>query len=303
MIVSFISSGIYRYLEPVVGWTTKMTTETQLRIITENYTGIPKRDKYRQPGRENAVGKGDKVEPEELRFIYKLVIDGYSDAAILDEYSRLHEAGQHDFPLRTSEEFIIDRRREMEVAVQILKDGIKTIISPLIAKQKEEHQIQLREISAMLLQDNLNTVEEASTAGIYGLRQNSMFRCRYNIRDRNNRTVPVSRYQLFNMFRKNVETACQRYTQFVFYECYIPHLKHEIPEIDEEGFWPQVERQPYEVITAIKELVKIERLGGVCPLCNDYESKIPPFIRTIFDEDMVPPVSSAEDYAELSASN
>jgi hypothetical protein len=280
-----------------------MTTETQLRLITENFQGIPKKVKSRQRDWEAAREQGVKIEPEELRFIYKLVIDGYSDAAILEEYINLHEAGKLDFPLRNSEEFIEDRRQEMEVAVQILKDGIKTMIQPLIAKQKEEHQIQLSEISAVLLQNNLNTVEESSSMGVYGLRQNGMFRYRYTIRDQNNRTVPLSRYQLFNMFRKNVETACQRYTQFVFYECYIPHLKHEIPEIDEEGFWPQVERQPYEVITAIKNLTKLDMLRGVCPLCNDFESKIPPFIRPILDNDMALPVGSVEEYQELSVSN
>jgi hypothetical protein len=280
-----------------------MTTETQLRLITENFQGIPKKVKSRQRDWEAAREQGVKIEPEELRFIYKLVIDGYSDAAILEEYINLHEAGKLDFPLRNSEEFIEDRRQEMEVAVQILKDGIKTMIQPLIAKQKEEHQIQLSEISAVLLQNNLNTVEESSSMGVYGLRQNGMFRYRYTIRDQNNRTVPLSRYQLFNMFRKNVETACQRYTQFVFYECYIPHLKHEIPEIDEEGFWPQVERQPYEVITAIKNLTKLDMLRGVCPLCNDFESKIPPFIRPILDDDMALPVGSVEECQELSVSN
>jgi hypothetical protein len=264
---------------------------------------MPKRVKSRQPDREDTREKSMKIEPEELRFIYKLVIDGYSDAAILDEYASLYEAKKLVFPLRTSEEFIKDRRQEMEVAVQILKDGIKTMIKPLISRQKEEHQTQLREISTLLLQDNLSTVEEASSTGVYGLRQNGMFRYQYTIRDRNNRTLPLSRYQLFNMFRKNVEAACQRYTQFVFYECYIPHLKHEIPEIDEEGFWPQVERQPYEVITAIRELTKLAMLKGVCPLCNDFESNIPPFIRPILEEDISPPVVSIEEYRELSECN
>ena len=270
-----------------------------MRIITENFQGIPKKSKFHRPDREDAREGSHKIEPEELRFIYKLVIDGYSDAGILDEYASLHQSGRLEFPMRYGEEFIKDRRQEMEVAVQILRDGIMTIIKPLIAKQKEEHQIQLSEISAVLLQDSLNTVERTSNTSVYGLRQNGMFRYQYTLRDRNNKTLPLSRYQLFNMFRKNVETACQRYTQFVFYECYIPHLKHEIPEIDEEGFWPKVERQPYEVISAIRDLTKLDTLKGVCPLCNDFESKVPPFIRPIFNGDIDQSIPSREEYQEL----
>jgi hypothetical protein len=266
-----------------------MAVETQPRlslIFTETREDMPA-DKVRSDmtGQRQVMINRDKVSPEELRFIYKMVIDGYNDADILHEYASLNEAGNLEFPLRTSELFISDRRQEMEVAVQILKDGIQTMLQPLIAKQKEEHQTQLAEISAMLLQNNLKTVEECSSTGIYGLRRNGMFRYRYQMKDHSNRTIQLSRYQLFNMFRKNVETACQRYTQFLFYECYIPHLKSEIPEIDEEGFWPQVERQPFEVISAIKDLTRLETLRGVCPLCNDFEAKIPPFIRPMFSEE------------------
>jgi hypothetical protein len=262
-----------------------MAVATQLRLVlAETKENTPEKDQSIMLDRREMTIENDKVSPEELRFIYKLISDGYSDRDILGEYASLNDAGNLEFPLRNSEDFISDRRQEMEVAVQILKDGIQTMLQPLIAKQTEEHQTQLSEISAMLLANDLNTVEEVSSTGIYGLRKNGMFRYRYQIRDSHNRPIQLSRYQLFNMFRKNVETACQKYTQFVFYECYIPHLKNEIPEIEEEGFWPQVERQPYEVITAIKDLTKLKTLKGVCPLCNEFESKIPPFIRPIFDE-------------------
>jgi len=259
---------------------------TQLKLVlAEPEEDAPEKNQTIMLDRREMADTDEKVSPEELRFIYKLVIDGHSDTDILREYSNLKDAGKLAFPLRTSEGFINDRRQEMEVAVQILKDGIQTLLQPLISKQVEEHQTQLSEISNMLLQNDLKTVEEVSSTGIYGLRKNGMFRYRYQIKDAYNRTMQLSRYQLFNMFRKNVETACQKYTQFVFYECYIPHLKSEIPEIEEEGFWPQVERQPYEVISAIRELSKLGRLGGVCPLCHDFESKIPPFIRPVFEEE------------------
>jgi len=57
------------------------------------------------------------------------------------------------------------------------------------------------------------------------------------------------------------------------------------------------------VIAAIRELTKLDMLRGVCPLCNDFESKIPPFIRPIFEEDIEEPTPSREEYQELSARN
>ncbi len=263
-----------------------MSMGTELKLVLEDTKkGTQEKVQPIMLDRREMMGKNEKAGPEELRFIYKMIADGYSDTDILREYVKLNDEGNLAFPLRDSEIFICDRRQEMEAAVQILKDGIQTLLQPLISKQLEEHQTQLSEISAMLLGKGLRTVEEASSTGTYGLRMNSMFRYRYQIKDSNNKTIQLSRYQLFNMFRKNVEAACQKYTQFVFYECYIPHLKNEIPEVEEEGFWPQVERQPYEVLTAIKNLNELETLKGVCPLCNDFESKMPPFIRPIFEEE------------------
>ena len=174
-----------------------MAVATQLRLVlAENKEDVLEKGRTIMLDRGEMMNKNDKVSPEELRFIYKLVSDGYSDADILREYASLNDTGSLEFPVRNSEDFINDRRQEMEVAVQILKDGIQTMLQPLISKQQEEHQTQLSEISAMLLQSDLNTVEECSSTGVYGLRKNGMFRYRYQIKDANNRKIQLSRYQL-----------------------------------------------------------------------------------------------------------
>ena len=78
---------------------------------------------------------------------------------------------------------------------QLKERGINcTIVNPadVPTKQKEEHQNQLSEISKVLLGNDLNSVEESSSIGLYGLRQNGMFRYQYVIKDHNNRTVQLS---------------------------------------------------------------------------------------------------------------
>ena len=89
-----------------------------------------------------------------------MIFEGSSDSDILNEYIHLRDIGELNFPLRTDAGFIKDRRREMEIASEVLKDSIKKIVKPFILKQREEHYAQLADISAILLRNNLNTVIE-----------------------------------------------------------------------------------------------------------------------------------------------
>ena len=211
------------------------------------------------------MSKKGKIEPEELRFIYKLILEGRSDSDILNEYRCLSDIGQLDFPLRTDDSFVKDRRLEMEVASEVLEDSIKKMMGPFILKHREDHFTQLAEISVTLLQNNLRTVARTEE-------MDNATESRYIIKDNRNTPIELNRWQLVTLFRENVEAACERYTIVVFYQYYIPHLKASMPEMETEGFWPEVEKQPYEVITRIKELVKRKEHKGTCPLCRDLES-------------------------------
>jgi hypothetical protein len=222
-----------------------------------------------------------KIEPEELRFIYKLIFEGSSDSDILNEYIRLNDIGELNFSLRTDAEFIEDRRREMEIASEVIKNSLKKIVKPFILKQREEHYAQLADISAILLQNNLNTVIERQSEAIYGFRSEEINRPRYIIKDSNNIPSQLNSVKLIDLFRKNVEFACKRYTYQFFYDCYLPHIKAEMPEMEiNGGFWPQVEKQPYEVIKTIEELAKRQEFKGTCPLCSEMEAQLLQFVRS-----------------------
>jgi hypothetical protein len=130
-----------------------------------------------------------------------------------------------------------------------------------------------------LLQNNLASVVESSGEAIYGFRNKGAYISGYTIRDSHNIPIQLSRLQLVNLFRKNVEEVCERFTYTFFYDCYVPHLKAEMPEMEAKGLWPQVEKKPYDVITTIKGLAKSKGLQGICPLCSDPESQLPPLIR------------------------
>ena len=60
---------------------------------------------------------GFKPTPEELRFVYKMILEGYNDKDILNEYCHLYEIVQLKFPLRSDERFIKERRKELAAAL------------------------------------------------------------------------------------------------------------------------------------------------------------------------------------------
>ncbi len=230
------------------------------------------------------MNENGKIEPEELRFIYRLIFEDSSDSDILNEYIHLDDIGELNFPLRTDAGFIKDRRQEMAIASEVLKDSIKKIVKPFISKQREEHYAQLADISATLLRNNLNTVIERQGEAIYGFRSEEIYWPRYTIKDSNDTLIPLSRLKLIDLFRKNVEFACKQYTFPFFYDCYLPHIKAEMPDMEVNGgFWPQVEKQPYEVIKTIEGLAKREEFKGSCPLCSEMETQLLQFISSKYD--------------------
>ena len=97
----------------------------------------------------------EKIEAEELRFIYGLILDGWTDSEILNRYVSLKNHGELDFPQRIDVSFIKDKRNEFEIAAEVLKDGIKKIVNLIRTNGKDEHLSRISDVSAILLQDNL----------------------------------------------------------------------------------------------------------------------------------------------------
>ena len=229
--------------------------------------------------RDIAVSEEEKMTADELRFVYGLILDGHSDSDILNEYASLEGKGRFDFPRRNDENFVRSRRREMEVASDVLKDSIKKIVGMLMPRRKDEHLAQITEISAVLLQGNLGTVTVFGNVNQFG------YASKYTIRDGGKVPVNLNTSQLIEMLRKNVREATERYGTYFFYDCYGDHLNASMGEKMEAvgGFWPAVESRPYDVIKAAKSIMENKQLAGMCPLCQ-VENQLPPFIKTAYSD-------------------
>jgi hypothetical protein len=86
------------------------------------------------------MGQGQSPTSEELKFIYNLLRQGYSDADIIRQYRELKQKGKlGSLPERQDIRFIRQRRKEYEVARTVLEPHLQKLADPIIAKAREEH--------------------------------------------------------------------------------------------------------------------------------------------------------------------
>ena len=170
---------------------------------------MPDRETDRLSLRDMPMNRNVAIGPEELRFVYKLILEGSSDSEILNEYTTLRNRGKPGFPLRTDVGFVRDRRIEMEAASEVLKDSIKRIVQPFVLNQKKRHFAQLAEISTVLLQNDLGRVTESESEAVYGFRSSAVYKPRYTVRDSRSIRVERNSRELVSLLRESIDTACK----------------------------------------------------------------------------------------------
>jgi hypothetical protein len=93
------------------------------------------------------MGKGQAPTPDELKFIYSLFSEGYSNADILKRYEELERHSKlGSLPFRYDIRFIRQRRKEYEAAREILKSRIEQQLDPTLAKARKDHIDEIRKV-------------------------------------------------------------------------------------------------------------------------------------------------------------
>jgi hypothetical protein len=235
--------------------------------------------------RVDTMNENELLGTEELRYIYKLILDGRSDSDILNMYVTLKDKGEDAVPFRADIDFIKNKRKEMEIVSEVLRDSLKEIVNISVPKQREGHLAQIIEVSAILLESNLNTIVEYPGGVSGGPVSKYAGAPVYTIKDRNDIPARLNRMELIEIFTKNVDKAVKMHGVSFFYDCYASHLQATIGKEMEEvgGFWPEVEKNPYKVIKAIVEIADRKGIKGMCPVCN-METQLPPFLKTIYSD-------------------
>ena len=97
------------------------------------------------------MSKGNQPTSEELKFIYKFLDEGYSDADILSKYDELKRHGKlGSLPYRYDPRFPRQKRKEFEAAKKVLEGKYKRQENPAIIKALDEHFTKIKEIVTRL---------------------------------------------------------------------------------------------------------------------------------------------------------
>ena len=212
------------------------------------------------------MSRNPKPTAEELKFVYQLILNGYEDADILAEYARLYDDGRLMFPYRTDKRFIRECKKELETALEVAQEHLKKKVDPIIVKRKEEHFGDLADIAKSLLANGLDSV---SCPGWTTKRSRQV---KYVIPNENAASGydELTKEQLASRLNSNM-AAILREKDWVFRQCFIPHLKSELPgELKTKLFYEIIEERPYQVIEILRVLAARKTFKGTCPVCEDW---------------------------------
>jgi len=214
------------------------------------------------------MSRNPKPTAEELKFVYRLVLNGSEDSDILAEYARLYEAGRLMFPYRSDKRFIRECRKTLEAALEVAQEHLKKQVDPTIVKRREEHFTDLADVAKSLLANGLASVSSP------GWTTNQSHQAKYLLPSANAASGydEMTKEQLASQLNSNMATILKEKDWFFRY-CFIPHLKSELSEELQTGLFSKtVDEQPYELIETLIVLAARGIFKGTCPVCEDWSS-------------------------------
>jgi len=200
------------------------------------------------------MSRNPKPTPEELRFIYDLIIKGYDDTDIIEEYTHLYEQSQLPFPLRGDKRFFQDRRKELASAREVLQDNLKAV-DPIATKRKDEHFNYLAEIVSSIAPEKTAVIETVGSE--------------YAIRGANGKQTKLTKEQLTRSIKEFLKQAAKQYGHTDVCEYLIPHLEAEIAETTGKELNTFITENPLKFYKSLRLLADKRIFKGKCPFCRE----------------------------------
>ena len=153
----------------------------------------------------------------------------------------------------------------------IVQQPIHKEFDPIIVQRRDQHFIKLGSIAESLLANDLNSVvprgwtinRDTASGG-----QNKSLQVRYIITSEGVYSE-LTNEQLSALLQNNINITMRK-DEWFFRDCFIPHLKSELPEeLKTELFFKVVEKQPYQLIDTLRVLAARKTFKGICPVCAD----------------------------------
>ena len=178
-----------------------------------------------------------------------------------------------EFPdeLSLPDERTIRRWREAEPVIHFNQEQERTHSS--VSENLKEHNEQLAGVANMLLANDLDRVIEGVTiTSITASGEPKESRqVEYIITNGSNYDSPpydLTKEQLSVQLEQNIDFAIHEYTDWFFYQCFLPHLRSELSEeLKSKGFWDIVKEHPYQLIETLRVLAARKTFKGTCPVC------------------------------------
>lgn len=180
-----------------------------------------------------------------------------------------------EFPdeLSLPDERTIRRWRKAEPAIHV--DEEQERIKSSVSENWREHNEQLAGVANMLLANDLDRVIEGGTFTRIASSGEPIETRQVDytlISGTDNAPYELTNEQLSNQLVQNIELTVHEYTEWFFYECFLPHLISELPEeLKTKGFWDIVKEQPYQLIEVLRLVAARKTFKGTCPVCKDWQ--------------------------------
>jgi hypothetical protein len=206
---------------------------------------------------------------EELQFVYDMILNGFTDREILEEYAKLLTLGQLVFPLRPDRRFVKARRRELQAAQAVLEESVKRRVDPITIKARQDHFEYLTTISETLLSGGLHDLNE-----IYDPEDKNSSKPLYAVIRRVPDYEPVESWSLDELrgkLRENINLSYDKFGESQVSQYFLPHLQSENPELSSKSLFTIVQKNPFGLIETLKVLVQRKTFSGTCPICEDWQ--------------------------------
>jgi transcriptional regulator with XRE-family HTH domain len=144
---------------------------------------------------------------------------------------------------------------------------VSSQIDPIIVKRREEHFTDLASVAKTLLTNGLDSV----SPHLWGA--NRSRQVTYLLRNENAASGcdEITKEQLASRLDDNIAPAIRQHGDWFFRNCFVPHLKSELPEeLNTELLFHIVEKHPFKLIETLRMLAARKIFKGTCPVCKDW---------------------------------
>lgn len=205
-------------------------------------------------------------QPKLINRALKLRSEGYSMADVLAKLGKEFN--------KVPDERTIRRWQKATLEAQATEEQ-KTVNLEVHKLRRKEHHEKLSNVAYYLLANNLDKVHsghvttKSHTANSEPIESRKFeYAVVGSIYDD---FYQITEEEMSDQLEKNVQGAIHEYGYSFFYECFMKHLNHDLPEdIRTLGFHTVIKQHPYTLIEVLRDVAERKIFSGTCRICEGW---------------------------------